>query len=158
MQNYKVVIKPSLELKEKELVKKYYYHVKKRNLGINIFNYPDKLFDNINNSPLWECIMLYVIDENGNEELAAGVHCFKGNGLYCGFIVGLNYQLNKEYRVYQNVLFNVIKRGKELNFDETVAGFSAAFEKKRFGCEIYQGTAYLQDNDNYQLEAIEMSG
>ena len=128
--HYNIIIKSALNTEEKELVKKYYYDVKERNLGINIFNYPDKLFDNINDSEMWECIMLYVSDKNSKEELAAGVHCFKGNGLYCGFVVGLNYRINSKYRVYQNALFNVIKRGKQLGFKETILGFSAAFEKK----------------------------
>lgn len=157
-EQYKVRIKSTLDSEERGLVQKFYNHVKSKNIGINIFDYPEKLFHNINESPLWECIMLYILDDKGEEKLAAGVYCYKGNGLYCGFVVGLNYELNEKYRVYQNVLFNVIKRGKELGVEETFLGFSAAFEKKRFGCNIFHGTAYLQDSDNFQLEAVEMSG
>ena len=124
--HYNIGNKSALNTEEKELVKKYYYRSRKRkrNLGINIFNYPDKLFDNINDSEMWECIMLYVSDKNSKEELAAGFTASKATAYTAGFVVGLNYRINSDTAFTGNALFNVIKRGKQLGFRNYFRFFS----------------------------------
>ena len=131
--------------------------MKDNNLAINSFDFPKKLFYEMNSDPNWEFVVLYMKEEYNTSGHAVGV-CFcqkNENEVYSFMLVGMDYGYVREYGVYRQALYNIVKRAKELGSKQANFGISAAIEKKRVGAVPHTKVAYFQATDNYVTEMME---
>jgi 7-keto-8-aminopelargonate synthetase-like enzyme/predicted N-acyltransferase len=151
---YNVVIKDKLS--KSEIVRGYqlYNNVKDNNYAINTFRYDQEIFENMNESPNWEFILLKL--KVDTENLFDGVmFCYKSsNHTYVPELIGMDYKWAKEYQLYRQLLFQTIKRANELEFQKIDFGVSASFEKRKLGAQIIPKVAYVQARDNYTMELM----
>ncbi|TMU50753.1 aminotransferase class I/II-fold pyridoxal phosphate-dependent enzyme [Flagellimonas algicola] len=152
----KVQVKISANCNEAELfqIEQLYCQVHQQNLGLNTFTFPKKLFEEMNQHPFWEFILIASI---GEPDLAIGVMlCYRNpNSIYVSAFVGMDYALLEEYAIYRQLLYLTIKRAIELGMEKIDLGMTASFEKKKLGALVEEKFAYLQTNDNYILELLE---
>ncbi|MCM8570302.1 bifunctional aminotransferase class I/II-fold pyridoxal phosphate-dependent enzyme/GNAT family N-acetyltransferase [Gramella jeungdoensis] len=136
----------------------YYYqlykNVKANNLGLNTFTYPESLFENMVSHTAWEFIELKLKQTN---QVVGIMFCYKNDrGVYVPSLVGMDYDYSREFHVYRQLLYQTIKRARDLKMKRIDLGFSASFEKRKLGASIISKQAYIQSNDNYLLEQLDM--
>jgi 7-keto-8-aminopelargonate synthetase-like enzyme len=129
-----------------------YNNVKQRNLTINDFRLPKKLFQKISVSGLWEVIEIK-LKETG-KTLAIGF-AYK-NRNYSPVILGLDYEYLAEYKIYKQLLFQAVVRAIELKSHKIYMGLTASLEKRKLGAKAISNVAYVQVKDNYNLSVIEL--
>ena len=66
----------------------------------------------------------------------------------------MDYTYAKEFQLYRQLLFQAIKRAKELNLNKIDFGVSATFEKRKLGATIIPKVAYIQARDNFSMELM----
>lgn len=156
--SFDIVIKNQLTPNEMEHCYSLYNNVKNRNQAINSFTYPKKVFIEMSNDPNWEFVLLYlknnIVEQTTNQ--AVGVmFCYKNmEHTYVPSLIGMDYAYAKKFQIYRQLLYQTIKRTKELNFNKIDFGFSATFEKKKLGAVIIPKVAYVQAKDNFSMELM----
>jgi len=147
------------ELNEEELQHaiKLFRNVRDNNLAINSFDFPEKLFQEMNNNPIWEFVLLYMKGEYSDERKPVGIcFCHKNpSQVYSFMLIGMDYDYVHEYGVYRQALHHIAKRAKELGSKRANFGISAVIEKKRVGAMPHAKVAYVQAKDNYVMEMLE---
>lgn len=134
-------------------VKKLYDNVRKNNLGLNTFSYPEKLFENMSQNPNWEFIIIKA--SKNSKDIIGVMFCYKNkNHTYVPSLVGLDYDHLLTYHTYRQLLYQTIKRAIHLNFEHIDLGMTAAFEKRKLGAIVEEKYAYIQTADNYTLELM----
>ncbi|MEP6262854.1 MAG: bifunctional aminotransferase class I/II-fold pyridoxal phosphate-dependent enzyme/GNAT family N-acetyltransferase [Gillisia sp.] len=135
-----------------------YQNVKNQNFGLNTFTYPLELFSAMAEDTNWEFITLRLKGEIYAPEkgrLVGVMFCYKNlNHTYSPSLVGMDYNYSHEFQVYRQLLFQTVLRAKVLEFKKVDFGFSASFEKRKFGATIIEKQAFIQAKDNYSLELI----
>jgi 7-keto-8-aminopelargonate synthetase-like enzyme len=157
-------IQPFLELTQSEIIstanafqlqefKHLFGEVQKRNLGLNTFSFPDKLFEEMNQNELWEFI---VLTPTGKPNTILGVmFCYTNQGdVYVPSFVGMDYDLLETYSTYRQLLYRTIERALAIKIPKIDFGMTASFEKRKLGATVHEKYAYLQTNDNFILEMI----
>lgn len=155
---FKITHKTELTSMESSLFYELYENVRKNNLGLNTFSFPKKMLKIMSNHPNWEFIILTIKKElEPKNKLPVGVmFCYKnGNDTYTPAFVGLDYTFLKKYQIYRQLLYQTIKRARELDFKRIDFGMTAAFEKKKLGAKITQKVAYIQAKDNFSMEMMD---
>ena len=151
---YDVVIKDKLSKPEIVRACQLYNNVKNNNYAINTFRYTQEVFENMNESPNWEFIILALKVDTENPFVGV-MFCYKNsNHTYVPELIGMDYKWAKEYQLYRQLLFQTIKRANELQFKKIDFGVSASFEKKKLGAQIIPKVAYIQARDNYAMELM----
>ncbi|MBO0322171.1 aminotransferase class I/II-fold pyridoxal phosphate-dependent enzyme [Muricauda sp. CAU 1633] len=144
---------PKLDRSQLVQVKKLFGEVQARNLGLNTFSFPDSLFERMNESPLWEFILLNPLDQT-NRVLGV-MFCYNNIGkVYVPAFVGMDYSTLEEYATYRQLLYRTIERAIERGFPNIDFGMTAAFEKRKLGATVQDKYAYLQTDDNFILELL----
>ncbi len=134
-----------------------YINVKNNNVGLNTFLYPKNLFTKMARDNNWEFIILHLKkDFNSYSKDAVGVmFCYKNlNHTYVPNYIGMDYKYSEKYQIYRQLLFQTIKRAKDLNFKKIDFGMTASFEKRKVGATVIPKFSYVQAKDNYSLESI----
>lgn len=127
--------------------------VQSRNMGLNMFSFPDRLFEQMNGHPLWEFIVLSPID--GPEQILGVMFCYRNQGkTYVPAFVGMDYDRLEEFAIYRQLLYRTIERAIALRISTIDLGMTAAFEKHKLGATVEEKYAYLQTRDNYILELL----
>lgn len=151
---YDVAIKDKLSKSEIARAYQLYNKVKDNNYAINTFRYTQEVFENMNESPNWEFIVLALKAETENPFVGI-MFCYKNtNNIYVPELIGMDYKWAKEYQLYRQLLFQTIKRANELQFQKIDFGVSASFEKRKLGAKIIPKVAYVQARDNYAMELM----
>ena len=151
---YDVTIKDKLSKSEIERAYQLYNNVKDNNYAINTFRYSQYVFENMNESPNWEFILLALKADTENPFVGI-MFCYKNsNHTYVPELIGMDYKWAKEYQLYRQLLFQTIKRANELQFQKIDFGVSASFEKRKLGAQIIPKVAYIQARDNYAMEVM----
>ncbi|HEU4790758.1 MAG TPA: GNAT family N-acetyltransferase, partial [Flavobacterium sp.] len=151
---YDVAIKDKLSKSETVRAYQLYKNVKENNYAINTFLYTQEVFENMNESPNWEFIVLTLKIDNENPFVGV-MFCYKNNNqTYVPELIGMDYKWAKEYQLYRQLLFQTIKRANELQFQKIDFGVSASFEKRKLGAKIIPKVAYIQTRDNYAMELM----
>lgn len=152
--HYEVVIKDKLSKSEMDSGYQLYNNVKDNNYAINTFRYTQEIFENMNESPNWEFIVLTLKAEIENPFVGV-MFCYKNsNHTYVPELIGMDYEWAKEYQLYRQLLFQTIKRANTLQFQKIDFGVSASFEKRKLGAKIIPKVAYIQARDNYAMELM----
>lgn len=135
-----------------------YQNVKNQNFGLNTFTYPLELFNNMAEDSNWEFIVLQLkrkFDSRRTRQPVGVMFCYKNlNHTYSPSLVGMDYKYSHEFQVYRQLLFQTILRARKLNFQKVDLGFSASFEKRKFGATIIEKQTFIQAKDNFSLEMI----
>lgn len=136
-----------------------YKNVKDKNLAINTFTYPLKVFMQMNKSKNWEFILLYAKDKpsvNKSKPPLGVMFCYKNrNKIYVPSLVGMDYSHLEKYQIYRQLLYQTILAATAQDFKTIDFGISASFEKKKLGATIIPMHAFIQSEDNYALERLE---
>jgi predicted N-acyltransferase len=153
-QAFNIVIKDKLTTVELEQTYKLYQNVKNNNHAINTFTYPIDVFQKMEEHSEWEFILLYLKEEISNP-LVGIIFCYKNMELtYVPSLIGMDYDYAKEFQLYRQLLFQAIKRARELNLNKIDFGVSATFEKRKLGATIIPKVAYIQARDNFSMELM----
>lgn len=152
---FDVEVKTQLNSEEETKAFQLYLEVKKNNPALNTFNYPRKLFSEMNTSLNWEFILLRL--KNHEYRPIVGVmFCYKNsNRVFVPDLIGMDYRFIRKYQVYRQLLYQTILRAKNIGSKRIDFGLTAAFEKRKVGAKVYTRCAYLQTRDNFALEALD---
>lgn len=71
-------------------------------------------------------------------------------------IIGLDYNYNKNFKLYKQALYQMTRRARELKCKRVYMGMDASIEKKKYGAIAVPISAFLQADDNYNLELISL--
>ncbi|TPE44335.1 bifunctional aminotransferase class I/II-fold pyridoxal phosphate-dependent enzyme/GNAT family N-acetyltransferase [Pontibacter mangrovi] len=156
-QYFDVEVRSQLPEEELQHAIRLFGNVKERNLGINNFLFPEKVFREMNKDSRWEFVTLKLKKEFGGTGMPVAV-CFcqkNAANVYSFMLTGLDYEYTHTYGAYRRALFQVVQRANELGCEKVNMGISATLEKKRVGARPHPKVAYLQAKDNYVLEMLE---
>jgi 7-keto-8-aminopelargonate synthetase-like enzyme len=134
-----------------------YENVKNNSLDLNTFTLPKKAFEQMLTSNKWEVISLSVkkqFDFIGIEKPIAVVFCHKTRDTYMPVIMGLDYRYQREYKIYRQMLFQLVLRGKVLGCKQVNLGFSATTEKKKVSALPVPTFGYMQVKDSYNFQVL----
>lgn len=159
---FDIVIKNKLTREESEQAYKLYQNVKNNNHAINTFTYPIEVFQKMENHHHWEFILLYLNNNNNNRDQHSSLNlpigilfCYKNtNHTYVPSLIGMDYSYAKEFQLYRQLLFQAIKRARELKLNRIDFGVSATFEKRKLGATVIPKVAYIQTRDNFSMELM----
>lgn len=133
-----------------------FYNVKRKNYGLNGFDYPDKLFYEMNKAESWEFILLRVKKEYEDIPMPVAI-CFcqrNADNVYNGMFVGMDYEFAFKYGAYRQALYQAVKRANALKCRRINLGISASIEKKKVGAQLFPKVAYFHARDNYIMEVM----
>lgn len=135
-------------------------NVRKNNLGLNTFSFPIKVLQHMSNNSKWEFILLNLkSDHTDNEkDVPVGVmFCYQNTGnTYVPAFVGMDYKYTHKHQVYRQLLYQTIKRAREIGLQTIDFGMTAGFEKRKLGATVVEKVAYIQAKDNFSMELMEM--
>lgn len=152
---YDVQIRDCLTEEELNRAYRLYSNVKERNLAINTFPYNREVFKNMNSCPNWEFIILTLKDAP-EKNLVGIMFCYKNSGkVYVPELIGMDYIAGDGFNLYRQLLYQTIKRARELEIGRIDFGISASFEKKKLGASVIPKVAYVQARDNYAMELMQ---
>jgi 7-keto-8-aminopelargonate synthetase-like enzyme len=152
---YDIEIKDCLTEEELNRAYRLYSNVKERNIAINTFPYNREVFKNMNSCPNWEFIILTLKDAP-EKNLVGVMFCYKNSGnVYVPELIGMDYIAGEGFNLYRQLLYQTIKRARELEIGRIDFGISASFEKKKLGASVIPKVAYVQARDNYAMELMQ---
>ncbi|MFB9080213.1 aminotransferase class I/II-fold pyridoxal phosphate-dependent enzyme [Flavobacterium procerum] len=152
---YDVEIKDCLNEEESNRAYQLYCNVKERNLAINNFSYNREVFENMNSCANWEFIILR-IKKLDTVNFIGVMFCYKNSSnVYVPDLIGMDYTAGDGYNLYRQLLYQTIKRARELKIGRIDFGISATFEKKKLGASVIPKTAYVQARENYAMELMQ---
>ena len=126
--------------------------VKNANYSFNFFQYPKKIAKILSKYEEWEFIEIS-LKENG--KVVAVIFGYVGDDHYCPLIVGLDYDYINTHHIYKQTMFQMVKRGNDLNKKITYLGLTADFEKQKYLALTVPVWAYLKVDETYNQELIE---
>ncbi|KAB7530311.1 aminotransferase class I/II-fold pyridoxal phosphate-dependent enzyme [Flagellimonas olearia] len=133
--------------------KRLFEEVRSRNLGLNTYSFPDRLFEEMNQNPLWEFIVLTPFKDPG--PIVGVMFCYINlNRVYVPAFVGMDYDRLETYATYRQLLYRTIERAIGLGIPKIDFGMTATFEKRKLGAVVNEKYAYLQTHDNFILEML----
>lgn len=137
-----------------------YKNVETRTLTLNTFLLPKKAFRKMLEHPNWEIVRLTLKKEYDDRKkrlpVAIGFN-YKTEKTYCPMLLGLDYFFLFSYKNYKQLLFQAVKRANELGSEKLFFGFTANIEKRKFGAVAVPKIAYIQTNDGFNMQVLEMS-
>lgn len=152
---YDVEIKNTLNEEELKWAYELYCNVKERNLAINNFTYSREVFQNMNSCSNWEFIILSLRD-SVQRNFCGIMFCYKNSSaVYVPELIGMDYVASEGLNLYRQLLYQTIKRARELKIERIDFGISATFEKKKLGASVIPKVAYVQARDNYAMELMQ---
>jgi predicted N-acyltransferase len=135
-----------------------YENVRSRNFDLNTFAFPEKLFLSMSDDPHWEFIVLYLKHEYDLRPVRTPVgvmFCYKNmDHTYVPAFIGMDYDYTQDHQIYRQLLFQTIKRARDLSFKKINFGLTASFEKRKVGASVTQRVAYVQARDNFSMGLI----
>lgn len=154
---FDVEIKNTLSPAEQAHFYELFLNVKRRNFGVNFFDYPPTIVSDMSADPNWEFISIKfsaAAGINKHEAIACGF-CYKGRSAYIPVIIGMDYDYVFDYHTYKQTLYQMLRRAQALGYNKVYFGFSADTEKRKLGAEQVSKSAYLYMSDTYHFELLE---
>lgn len=134
-----------------------YLNVKGNGYKLNTYTLPLALFENMFTSPNWEIISLKLkpeFDNRTDRPAVAVIFNFVTETAYNAMVIGLDYNFQESFKCYRQTLYRTLLRSRELNKKVLRLGYSASFEKRKFGATAVESVGYMQAKDNYSMEVI----
>jgi hypothetical protein len=161
--NFDVRVLSSMEDKAKGDPHKWfklYSNVKDRAFNINTYSIPLKYFTNIIHHPNWEIIELRLkpdeisTPDNKGDIVSVSISYKSSRNNYSFYAVGLDYDYVLSHGSYRQGIYQCLLRAHDLKCGKLFLGMDASIEKKRFGVSVVPVSAYVQANDNFNMELI----
>lgn len=138
---------------------KLYLYVKEKSYNINTYELPIKYFSNMIDHPNWEIIEIRLKPEYDNREiknqLVAVAFCYRSSkNNYSMMAVGMDYNYVLSHGSYRQILYQSVLRANQLKCNKLYLGMDASVEKKRLGVKVIPSSAYLQADDNFNMELM----
>lgn len=130
-----------------------YKQVKNKNLKLNTFALPRKIFEKALEHPQWDIIELYINDQT-TPQLAGVVFSYHTHSNYCPMFLGIDYAYNQSHAVYRQIIYQLIMRAKQLRCKKIYLGVEASEEKRKFGATPKQHALFIQINENFSLSRL----
>lgn len=148
---FDITVKPALSDEESERCYELFCNVKSRNFAMNFFNYPSKITKIMSRYDEYEFMLIRL---KGQEEIIASAWIYNGPSHSSPMIVGLDDRYIKTHRIYQQIVYQINKRARELDKETIFCGFSADFEKQKYGATAVPTFAYMKIQDTFNSEII----
>ncbi|MFV8347184.1 aminotransferase class I/II-fold pyridoxal phosphate-dependent enzyme [Flavobacterium sp. ZB4P13] len=156
---FDIIIKEQLTADEITQGYNLYKNVKKNNYAVNTFTYSIEVFKKMADHPHWEFILLHLKDTEDSQNvnpLVGILFCYKNSGqTYVPSLIGMDYAVPKKLSLYRQLLFQGIKRARELSYKRIDFGITATFEKRKLGAKVIPKVAYIQAKDNFSMEFMD---
>ncbi|CAA9234126.1 MAG: 2-amino-3-ketobutyrate coenzyme A ligase [uncultured Cytophagales bacterium] len=135
-----------------------YENVHSRNLEINTFKLPKKLFANILASPHWDVITVALKPQYNSLNKRNPVAMFFSyrNANYNPAMLGLDYDYLEKVNLYKQVLLQVLNRALQLKSGKIYLGLTNSVAKRKFGAAVKPQVVYMQSKDNFKLSELFM--
>jgi hypothetical protein len=91
----------------------------------------------------------------GGDETICCVWSFKGDKHYSPLIMGLNYEYVESLNLYKQAIFQLVKRANDLDKEKVFLGYSADYEKQKYGANTISLYAFIKLDDTFNMELIE---
>ena len=136
-----------------------YSNVKEKSYNINTYELPVKYFSNMIKHPNWEIIEIRLKPEYDEREIknqvVAVAFCYKSQkNNYSMMAVGMDYNYVLSHGSYRQILYQSVLRANSLKCNKLYLGMDAAVEKRRLGVKVIPSSAYLQADDNFNMELM----
>ena len=140
-----------------------YERVHEKSRDLNVFKLPYSYFQAMNEDPNYDFIQLYLRGENATDGTATdpvlvGVMFSHRKGdTYHALIVGLDYEYVRHYNTYKQILYQTLKRAKQLACKQLDLAFTAESQKRKLGAQAQEVFTYVQAKEHFThrlLEAI----
>lgn len=148
---FNVTIKKTLTDSEAEKHYQLFLNVKEANCAFNFFAYPEKTAKILSKYPDWEFMEFRL---KGSDELIACVWTFLGKDHICPLILGLNYDYNESHHLYKQIMYQMMKRGNDLEKFKIYLGLTSDYEKQKYGAKIVSFFGYIKVDDMYNLDLL----
>lgn len=135
-----------------------YEQVHRRSFELNVFKLPYRFFAAMCESPDYEVMRLYLLDDPRppfERAPVAVMFSFVGDGLYSALIIGLDEAFQRSHNTYKQSLFQTVHRARQLGCRLLDLAYTAELEKKKVGAKPYPMRAYAQIEDLYNHTIIE---
>ncbi|GIZ09172.1 hypothetical protein FUMI01_18990 [Flavobacterium sp. UMI-01] len=152
LDRFDVTIKNQLSDDESNRYYDLFMNVKNANYSFNFFQYPRKLPQVLSKYKEWEFVEISLKE---NSQVVAVIFGYVGEDHYCPLIVGLDYTYINSHHIYKQAMFQMVKRGNDLNKKITYLGLTADFEKQKYLAKTIPTWGYLKVDETYNLELIE---
>ena len=146
--------RPSTDLEKKHIFD-LYKQVHQASTEISVFELPYALFEKMYDDPSYDFINLY-LKEKVNSPVAIMLSQRIGN-IYHAQLVGLDYDYVKERGTYKQILYQTVKRAKQLGCEKVDLAFTAAMEKKKVGAVAKKTFGFvmaLEHNSHAEMELL----
>ena len=140
-----------------------YERVHEKSRDLNVIKLPYSYFQAMNEDPNYDFIQLYLRGENATDGTATdpvlvGVMFSHRKGdTYHALIVGLDYEYVRHYNTYKQILYQTLKRAKQLACKQLDLAFTAESQKRKLGAQAQEVVTYVQAKEHFThrlLEAI----
>jgi 7-keto-8-aminopelargonate synthetase-like enzyme len=133
-----------------------YQNVQSKNLDLNTFALPLKLFRQLALDENWEVLQLTLNDNIPNPDIkpCCMVFSYKTKTAYIPMLIGMDYTHNAEFNIYRQALYQVMLRAKKTGKEKILLGFAAGLEKQKLGAQVQKVYAYMHSNDSYNMEQL----
>lgn len=149
---FDITFKKTLNSEEAAHYYKLFQNVKKDNYSVNYFTYPPKITELLSKQEGWEFMDIKL---KGGDETICCVWSFIGEKHYSPLIMGLNYDYVKSMNLYKQAIFQLVKRGNSLNKEKVFLGYSADYEKQKYGAMTIPMYAFIKLDDTFNMELID---
>ncbi|MFM7021750.1 MAG: aminotransferase class I/II-fold pyridoxal phosphate-dependent enzyme [Flavobacteriales bacterium] len=149
---FDVTIKDSITDEEADHYFKLFCNIKDNNFSFNFFKFPQKMPRILSKYKDWEFIDIKL---KGSDKAIACLWSFKGENHYSPLIMGLDYDYLDSHHIYKQAVYQMVKRGNDLNKKITYLGYSADFEKQKYGAQSVPIYVFMKVDDMYNFELIE---
>jgi predicted N-acyltransferase len=133
-----------------------YLNIHNKNLRINSFALPKKMFSEMTKEEQVDVIELWLkpeFDKREERKPVAVGFIYKTSEGYFPWVLGMDYEF-REFHVYRQLIYKAILRAKQLGRKKISLGFTADEEKGKFGAVSIPTVSYIQVRDNFNLSVI----
>jgi len=149
---FDITFKKTITSKEGQHYYKLFENVVKSNYSVNLFKYPVKITEILSNHEDYEFMEIKL---KGSEEVICCVWSFVGEKHYSSLIMGLNYDYVESMNLYKQAIYQLVKRGNALNKEKVFLGYSADYEKQKYGANTIPVYGFIKLDDMFNMELIE---
>lgn len=149
---FDVTFKNTINTAEAEHYYDLFQNVKRDNHAVNYFKYPAKITKTLSKYEDWEFMDIKL---KGGDEAICCVWSFRGDKHYSPLIMGLNYEYVESMNLYKQAIFQLVKRANYLNKEKVFLGYSADYEKQKYGAITVPLYAFIKLDDTFNTELIE---
>ena len=149
---FDITFKNRITSQESEQYYNLFQNVKKDNYAVNYFKYPAKITQILSKYEDWEFMDIKL---KGGDEAICCVWSFRGDKHYSPLIMGLNYEYVESMNLYKQAIFQLVKRANYLNKEKVFLGYSADYEKQKYGANTISLYAFIKLDDTFNMELIE---